>query len=305
MAYCSHCGRAIEENYKICPYCGNKNTNYSEIQIIDTPTFERAYLDVESKKKNAIMSILCYITVMYVINLFIQMILIGIAPKITGVDLYYTDEFGEIIISKANEIFINSWTEILVYLTLSIGLIVINLKNLKEDFLDLKKNTKKRLLEIPIGFGIFYGASVLGSLLMMVLKISDSPANQNALEEIVLGKYGFIVLIFIVIIGPICEELIFRQSAFRLFKKGTNQLTKIIISGVIFGSIHVTSSILIYLLDGLYSSIPKEFLLGIPYILQGIALSYVYYRSNENIIPVTLVHILNNLLTAIVLFMPQ
>ena len=141
-------------------------------------------------------------------------------------------------------------------------------------------------------------------MLMAILNISDTSANQSALEAIVAGKYGFIVLFTIIILGPICEELIFRQSAFRLFRRGTNCWTKIILTGVIFGSIHVTSAILMYFMEGSFNAIPKEFLLGIPYILQGIALSYVYYRSNENIIPVTIVHILNNLIAGILMFLP-
>ena len=59
-----------------------------------------------------------------------------------------------------------------------------------------------------------------------------------------------------------------------------------------------------YLMEGSFSAIPKEFILGIPYILQGIALSYIYYRSNQNIIPVTIVHIINNLIAGIALLLP-
>lgn len=274
-----------------------ENTN---VEII-----ERGYFDVASRRKSALISVLFYVAAMYVINLFIQIFLIVLAPIITGVDLYTTNEAGEQIINPQNEDFINAWTQILVYLILSIGLIIVNFKFLSEDIYDFKKNFKRRILQVPIGFGIFYGVSIFSYVLMMVLKITDSSANQNALEQIVSGKYGFLVLFTIVILGPICEELIFRQSAFRLFKRGTNPWTKIILTGVIFGSIHVTSAILMYFMEGSYSAIPKEFILGIPYILQGIALSYVYHRSNENIIPVTIVHILNNLIAAILMFIPQ
>lgn len=303
--YCTHCGRPIGEDFKVCPYCGNKNENSSSVEEIINPTVERGYFDVATRRKSALISVLFYIAAMYVLNIFIQVILISVAPMITGVDLYFTNDLGEKIIAPENEEFINSWTQILVYLTLVIGLIVINLNYLKEDIFDFKKNFKRRILEVPIGFGIFYGVSIASSILMMVLQISDSSANQSALETIVAGKYGFIVLFTIIILGPICEELIFRQSAFRLFKRGTNAWTKIILTGVIFGSIHVTSAILMYFIEGSFSAIPKEFILGIPYILQGIALSYVYYRSNENIIPVTIVHILNNLIAGIIMFLPQ
>ena len=303
--YCEHCGRPIGEDFKVCPYCGYKNNTTDTIQESITPTIQRGYLDVAARRKTALISVIFYIAIMYAFNVFIQIILMVIAPYITGIDLYIIDEFGEEFVSPENMSFINSWTQILVYLALSIGLIIINLNYFKEDISDFKKNFKKRILEVPIGFGIFYGTSIFSSMLMMALQISDSSANQSALEEIVAGKYGLIVLFTIIVLGPICEELIFRQSAFRLFKRVTNPLTKIILTGVIFGSIHVTTAIVMYFTSGLYSEILKEFILGIPYILQGIALSYVYYRSNENIIPVTIVHLLNNLIAGVIMFLPQ
>lgn len=270
---------------------------------IETPT--KGYLDEIDKKKNALLSIIIYIASMYVFNLIIQVLLMAISPLITGIELYQINELGKKILTPENEEFINSWTQILVYGVMAIGLIAINLSSYKNDFLDFKNNFKKLFLEIPIGFGIFYGIALLGSLLLSLLNISDSSANQDSLEQLVLGNYGLIVLFSIIIVGPICEEIIFRQSAFRLFKKETKPLKKIIFSGVIFGLIHISSAIIIYFSKGQFSLIPKELLLGIPYVLQGMALSYVYYRSNENIIPVTVVHILNNLLAGILVFIPM
>ena len=273
-----------------------------DITIIEEPI--KGYLDPLARKKTALFSVIFYILAMYVLNLVIQIFLISISPIVTGVELYYLNDLGEKIITPENEEFINSWTQVLIYTIMVIGLVIINYKNYQEDFTDFKNNLKKRLVEIPIGLGIFYAVSFISSLLLIILNITDSSANQNALEQIVFGKYGSLVLLSIFLFGPISEELIFRQSAFRLFKKGTNHWTKIILTGVIFGSIHVTSAILMYLMEGSFSAIPKEFILGIPYILQGIALSYIYYRSNQNIIPVTIVHIINNLIAGIALLLP-
>ena len=272
-----------------------------DITIIEEPI--KGYLDPLARKKTALFSVIFYILAMYVLNLVIQIFLISISPIVTGVELYYLNDLGEKIITPENEEFINSWTQVLIYTIMVIGLVIINYKNYQEDFTDFKNNLKKRLVEIPIGLGIFYAVSFISSLLLIILNITDSSANQNALEQIVFGKYGSLVLLSIFLFGPISEELIFRQSAFRLFKKGTNHWTKIILTGVIFGSIHVTSAILMYLMEGSFSAIPKEFILGIPYILQGIALSYIYYRSNQNIIPVTIVHIINNLIAGIIFWL--
>ncbi len=270
-----------------------------ENKMIDQPN--TGYIEYYNKKI-AIKSIIFYILSMYIFNLIIQVFLIGIAPKITGFELYYTNEAGDKIIHKANEEFINAWTQILVYVVMAIGLIYINFQTFKNNIIYFKNNLKQQLFEIPIGIGLFYAATGLSAILMTLLKISDSSANQTALETIVEGKYGFIVLFTIIFLGPICEELVFRQSAFKIFRPDTKPWIKVAATGAIFGAIHITSAILVYFLEGNFKAIPTELLLGIPYIIQGITLSYVYYRSKENILPVTIIHIINNLIAGILMF---
>lgn len=276
-----------------------------EEKVIDiTPI--KGYFDYEKRKATSIKAILVYIILMYVINIFVQFILMFIAPIITGFELYVTNELGELILNETNANFISSWTQIIIYTAMTIGLVIVTKKYLIEDLVECRKNVKLPLVESLIGFGIFYGVSIISSIFLSVLNINDSSANQTALIEIVTGEYGFLVLFSIILMGPICEEIIFRQSAFNLFKPLTKPWIKIVITGFIFGFIHVGSAILSYLLSGEhYSVIFEELLLGIPYILQGMALSYIYYRSNQNIVPVTIVHIINNILAAVTIFLPQ
>lgn len=276
-----------------------------EQKIIDiTPV--KGYFDYEKKKTTSIKAILIYIILMYAINIFVQFLLMVISPIITGVELYETNELGELILNEKNALFINSWTQIIIYAAMTISLIFITKQYLIIDLRECQKNIKLPIIETLIGFGIFYGVSIVSSLFLLLLGVSDSSANQTALTEIVTGDYGFLVIFSIILMGPICEEIIFRQSAFNLFKPHTKPWIKIVVTGFIFGFIHVASAILSYLLNGEhYTVILEELLLGVPYILQGMALSYIYYRSNQNIVPVTIVHILNNLLAAITIFLPQ
>ena len=275
-----------------------------ENTIIDIDTNpNRGYFDIQKKRSVAIKSIIYYLLAMYAFNLAIQVVLIAIAPSITGVSLYEKNVFGETVIAPENESFISAWTQILVYVFMFVSLFLLNKNSLLEDFKEFKFNLKKRLLQIPIGLAIFYAAAFAGVFLLLLLNIEDSSANQDALEIMVNGKYGPIVLFTIVLLGPICEELVFRRSAFNLFKITTNKWVKIIVTGAIFGLIHITSAILMYIIaNESILIIVKEILLGIPYVLQGIALSYVYYSSDENILPVTIIHILNNAIAAILIF---
>lgn len=271
-----------------------------ENKVIDIAP-EKGCFDYEKCRSISYLSICFYIIVMYILNLFIQMILMAISPMITGIE-YYTDQLGEIVLSPENELFINSWTQIIVYLIMTIGLVWINKKSLVNDLIDFKHHTKHNLLSVLIGFGIFWGATIFSNLLMMLLQITDASENQEQIEAIVSGRYGLMVTIAVVILGPLCEEIIFRRSIFNIFKPNTNSWFKIIVSGVIFGFIHVGMAILSYIMVGeSINVILTEFILGIPYIIQGIALSYIYYQSKCNLLPVLTIHILNNLIAALLI----
>ncbi len=276
-----------------------------EQKIINIPPV-KGYLDYENKKNTSIKAILIYILLMYVINILVQFLLMSISPIVTGVPLYEINELGEEILNEKNALFINSWTQIIIYTTMTISLIYITKRYLILDLRECQKNIKFPIIETLIGIGIFYGISIISELFLKIIEVNDSSANQGAIIEILKGDYGFLVILSIILMGPICEEIIFRQSAFNLFKPHTKAWIKIGITGFIFGFIHVASAIISYLLTGEhYSVILKELLLGVPYILQGMALSYIYYRSKQNIVPVTIIHILNNLLAAINIFLLQ
>ena len=75
---------------------------------------------------------------------------------------------------------------------------------------------------------------------------------------------------------------------------------KIIISGILFGGIHVATSIIVMLVESAPASeIFTEMLLGIPYIVMGFVLGFIYSDSDENVIVPTLVHMFNNGLSVV------
>ena len=94
------------------------------------------------------------------------------------------------------------------------------------------------------------------------------------------------------------------QANFSLFKKNTNKWVKILISGAIFGAIHFVMAIINYATAGAeFSLIATEFLLGLTYVASGVALGYIYSRSKENLVPVLIIHIFNNLIAASEIFL--
>lgn len=256
---------------------------------------------LEEKKKKATLSIIYYIIIMYFVGTIAQIILMFIAPLITGIELMHPETME---IYQPNMDFIMSWTQIVIYTSLTIGLVLLSKKYLLKYLTDFKNNWKKLSLEIVIGLGIFLGTNILSSLFIQLLEIESESANEEAIIRMLHGDYKLIITFIIIVLGPLCEEIIFRHSLFSLFRKNTNKWTKILISGAIFGSVHFLLTIIEYLSAGVeFELIITELLLGITYIASGVALGYIYSRSKENLIPVLIIHIFNNLIAATEIFL--
>ena len=82
------------------------------------------------------------------------------------------------------------------------------------------------------------------------------------------------------------EELVFRMGFKKIFK---NKYLFILISGLVFGGLHVIGNI----------NTPYDYLFLLPYCLPGIILAYVYYIS-DNIFASLGIHFIHNLFMLIV-----
>ena len=161
---------------------------------------------------------------------------------------------------------------------LLIILVSIYYKSLKKDFKNLKGNLYKYLEE-----GVKYW--IIGLIVMMVSNVLISllttaeATNEESVQEFIhASKYFSIITVGI--IGPIIEELVFRK-AFREAIK--NDMSFILISGLIFGGLHVILS---------FNS-AWDLLYIIPYSSLGIAFGYTYCKTN-NIYVSTFIHIFHN-----------
>ena len=93
--------------------------------------------------------------------------------------------------------------------------------------------------------------------------------------------------IIIVLIAPFLEEIVFRLSFNKMTK---NPKLYAIITGVIFGTAHVISSL----------SNPLMILLTIPYSAMGIALGYAY-KKTDTIFSSLAMHMLHNSFSLIII----
>ncbi len=133
---------------------------------------------------------------------------------------------------------------------------------------------------------------IVGVLLMAISNIIISKFTNVNLSENEINVRNYIKLFPIymtfstVIYAPIVEEITFRKTFRNIIN---NKYLFIILSGLIFGIVHLSSSSF------------NDCLMIIPYILMGITLSYIYYKS-DNILTTISLHSMHNLILLIFQF---
>lgn len=179
----------------------------------------------------------------------------------------------------------------LCYIFIDLIILIIFLILFKEiivpDFYDFKKNGKDNIKKT-------YHYYIIGLLIMLISNIIISnfmgmPENEEANREI-LGLLPYYSIINLIIIAPITEELMTRVILKKCFK---HTIFYIILSGFIFGFLHVVLSI---------SDNPLELLYIIPYSALGCALAKIYEKSN-NVWTNIFFHSFHNLICILIIFL--
>ena len=201
-------------------------------------------------------------------------------PDIKPIIIYFVGLFGLIVLMSfiftilgLNDDFANLFQifcEGLVFLLF----IFMYRKYLKFDF---KRLTKKDWIFVIIASIIIIVSNDLLSRLFEYLKIESN--NQNIVVNL-FNNYPFLSFFFIVLFGPVVEEFVFRYSLGTLIK---NEWLFLIVSSLAFGIIHGVGVITIL------------------YVLMGFGFGYIYLRTNRNIVSSSFAHILNNLVSVIMM----
>lgn len=200
----------------------------------------------------------------------------------------YIDSSGALVMTKAEEIRLISITNLSLYLTLFVVFILFLKTYLKKQITISKNNYHEFIKTILLGLVFLFIILFIGSYILNILGITDGSENQEALNELVnAATFDRISLIlFTVIFAPFVEEIVFRRAVFGFFEKISVPLA-ILVSGLLFGFIHVLSGDYVQLV--VYGSL-------------GLFLAYVYYYSKKNIITVIAIHTLYNLIVLITMF---
>ena len=126
-------------------------------------------------------------------------------------------------------------------------------------------------------------SGIFGALSMSILFNDVELSEEVLLLQLAMSR-NFWGLLTLIIIGPIAEELLFREAiAGEMLRRGANPWVAIVVSAVAFSIMHLN------LAQGLYA-LPIGLLFGI-----------IYYKTG-NIVLTSLLHIVNNGITALQLY---
>ncbi|MFA5407221.1 MAG: type II CAAX endopeptidase family protein [Bacilli bacterium] len=157
-------------------------------------------------------------------------------------------------------------------------------KDLKKYLYDFKRNGKFHLKESfnywIIGLAIMISSNIIISLLAPI----STPENEQMIRQLIKICPWFIAFTTI-IEAPIVEEIIFRKVPFDVIK---NKTLYIIISGLLFGAVHIIGS----------GTSLASWLYIIPYSALGMSFAYMYVKTN-NLLTSMCFHAFHNFITVI------
>ena len=184
-----------------------------------------------------------------------------------------------------------SLTNKIIYLTISdIILLIIYLliykKTIKKDFKNFFNKDILNNIKTPLKYWII-GLIIMITSNYIIISLTNITITQNEQAVRTLIEKSLPFMIFeSIIYAPITEEIIFRKSIKDIIE---NKYIYIIISGFIFGFMHIIRSTTNY----------KELLFIIPYGAVGAMFALTYHKTN-NIFSTIFIHSLHNSLTLII-----
>ncbi len=202
--------------------------------------------------------------------------------------IFLTFKLFNINIDKIEELKLH---KIVLSLEVVIGIIISYIgyllykKVLKKDFKKLKKIEKNKILSklfITL-IGVKFVSGIIITLICELFNISITVSENQEIINLILKALPIPIIISAVLIAPFLEEIIFRLSIRKVID---NKVIYIIVSGLIFGLLHVFPTSV---------GITKAIIDSINYVSVGMLFSY-FYVKHENIFILIALHGMNNIL---------
>ena len=157
---------------------------------------------------------------------------------------------------------------------------------------EIRKTKRKFFFGVLTGWLFLFLMTVVFEFVSEMLKqffgLVGQGLNQSNIQS-TFQEQPILIAVFACVIGPLVEELIFRQTLLRYLRKSLPTWLSIFIAGLAFALTHMHSLDL------------SEWVGAVGYLGAGLALSIIYVKEKESIYYPLLIHMLSNSLSLIIL----
>ena len=157
---------------------------------------------------------------------------------------------------------------------------------------EIRKTKRKFFFGVLTGWLFLFLMNVVFEFVSEMLKqffgLVGQGLNQSNIQS-TFQEQPILIAVFACVIGPLVEELFFRQTLLRYLRKSLPTWLSIFIVGFAFALTHMHSLDL------------SEWVGAVGYLGAGLAFSIIYVKEKENIYYPLLVHMLSNSLSLIIL----
>lgn len=183
-------------------------------------------------------------------------------------------------------------TNYLVYVVLALYGSFLFKDRLIKQWNEIRKTKRKFFFGVLTGWLFLFLMTVAFEFVSEMLKqffwLVGQGLNQSNIQS-TFQEQPILIAVFACVIGPLVEELIFRQTLLRYLRKSLPTWLSIFIAGLAFALTHMHSLAL------------SEWIGAVGYLGGGLAFSIIYVKEKENIYYPLLVHMLGNSLSLIIL----
>ena len=180
----------------------------------------------------------------------------------------------------------------LVYVVLALYGSFLFKDRLIQQWKEIRKTKRKFFFGVLTGWLFLFLMTVVFEFVSEMLKqffgLVGQGLNQSNIQS-AFQEQPLLIAVFACVIGPLVEELVFRQTLLRYLRKSLPTWLSIFIVGFAFALIHMHSLDL------------SEWVGAVGYLGAGLAFSIIYVKEKENIYYPLLVHMLSNSISLIIL----
>ena len=180
----------------------------------------------------------------------------------------------------------------LVYVVLALYGFFLFKDRLIQQWNEIRKTKRKFFFEVLKGWLLLFIMTILFALLSEILKqvlgLSGQGQNEASIQS-AFKEQPLLIAVFACVIGPVVEEVFFRQILLKYLRKCLSSWLSIFIVGLAFALTHMHSLVL------------SEWINAIYYLGGGLAFSIIYVKEKENIYYPLIVHMIVNSLSFVIL----